>query len=408
MNVRARRFPLFDSLRGLAAIFIVTRHASDDAGALMPGSAVRPYMTVLGGCALAIFFVVSGFLLYRPFLAARVEGEPRPGFVPYALGRFLRIAPAYWVALTVVTLWFSLPYVFTGKWPLFYGLVYTYDGLGLAGIGTAWSLCIEVAYYAFLPLFVLFAARLPGSTPEARLRSSGLAVAGLIVIGLVSRAVLVGPLDGGTITADVVPVTYLDWLGAGMGLAVLSVWIERRGERLPRWLLPLDRFPGLAWGTAALVLVVAANVFDESAPGFGASSKWATHLMYGLFAVAFVVPAVFGDQTRGLVRRFMATRVLLFVGLVSYGIFLWHLAVLGQLQRWHFGRIDFIHPYLSWTLAALLGATAIATVSYYALERPAMRLRRRLLGPRADQPRGTALEEPAPASPLPTATGPRP
>jgi peptidoglycan/LPS O-acetylase OafA/YrhL len=404
MNVHARRFPLFDALRGLAAIFIVTRHASDDAGALMPGSAVRPYMTVLGGCALAIFFVVSGFLLYRPFLAKRVAGEPRPGFVPYALGRFLRIAPAYWVALTVVTLWFTLPYVFTGRWPLFYGFLYIYDGLGLAGIGTAWSLCIEVAYYAFLPLFVLFAARLPGSTPAARLRSSGLAVAGLIVAGLVSRAILVEVLGGGRITADVVPVTYLDWLGAGMMLAVVSVWIERRGELLPRLLRPLDRFPGIAWAAAALVLVVTANVFDETTPGFGAGEKWATHLMYGLFAVAFVLPAVFGDQARGLVRRFMANRVILYIGLVSYGIFLWHLAVLGQLQRWHFDRVDFIHPYLTWTVAALLGATAIASVSYYALERPAMGLRRRILGRRADRPPGEALADPAPAGPLPAPT----
>jgi peptidoglycan/LPS O-acetylase OafA/YrhL len=402
MNVRARRFPLFDALRGLAAIFIVTRHASEDAGALMPGNAIRPYMIVLGNCALAIFFIVSGFLLYRPFLASRVAGEPRPGFVPYALGRFLRIAPAYWVALTVVTLWFSLPYVFTGKWPLFYGLVYNYDGLALAGIGTAWSLCIEVAYYAFLPFFVLFAARLPGSTPEARLRNSGLAVVGLIVIGLVSRAVLIEELGGGTINADIMPITYLDWLGAGMGLAVVSVWLERRDDVLPRWLRPLDRFPGLAWGTAALVLVVAANVFDQISPHIGLGQKWGAHVMYGLFALAFVVPAVIGDQGRGLVRRFMANRVILYVGLVSYGVFLWHLAVLGQLQRWHFERVDFIHPYLTWTLAALLGALAIASFRYYALERPAMRLRRRILGRRADQPRGEALAEPAPAGPLPT------
>src|SRR4051794_17659741 len=120
MNARARRFPLFDSLRGIAAILVVTRHATDHAGALEPGSAVRPYMTVIGGCALAIFFVVSGFLLYRPFAAATVGGERRPGFGSYALGRFLRIAPAYWVALTITTLWFSHPYVFTGRWPLFY------------------------------------------------------------------------------------------------------------------------------------------------------------------------------------------------------------------------------------------------------------------------------------------------
>jgi peptidoglycan/LPS O-acetylase OafA/YrhL len=400
VNARARRFPLFNSLRGIAAILVVTRHATEHAGALVPGAAVRPYMTVIGGCALAIFFVVSGFLLYRPFVAATVSGEPRSSFVSYALGRFLRIAPAYWVALTITTLWFSHAFVFTDRWPLFYGLVYTYFHLGLAGIGTAWSLCVEVAYYVFLPFFVVFVARLPGATPEARLRNCAVAVAGLVAIGLATRGFFVGRAAHGGVSPDVVGATFLDWLGAGMGLAVLSVWIERREERLPAWLRPLDRFPGIAWAAAIAVVIITAVAFDEVAPGFGASDKWVTHVAYGLFAVALVIPAVVGDQSRGLVRRVLRNRVLLYLGLVSYGIFLWHLAVLEQLQRWHLERVGFIHPYLLWTLTALLGATAIATVSYYVLERPAMRLRRRILGPAADRPRGEALAEPAPAGPL--------
>ncbi|MEA2449687.1 MAG: hypothetical protein QOG63_1619 [Thermoleophilaceae bacterium] len=401
MNVHARRFPLFDSLRGIAAILVVTRHATDIAGALDPGAAVRPYMTVIGGCALAIFFVVSGFLLYRPFVAARVADEPRPRFGSYALGRFLRIAPAYWVALTITTLWFSHAYVFTDRWPLFYGLVYTYWNLGLAGIGTAWSLCIEVAYYVFLPCFVLFVARLRGSSPEARLRNCALAVAGVIALGLASRGFFAGRVGDGGVSPDVVPATFLDWLGYGMALAVLSVWLERRADRLPRWLRPLDRFPGIAWGAAVAIVIFTALAFDEIAPGFGASDKWATHVMYGLFALALVIPAVVGDQRRGLVRRVLANRVLLYIGLVSYGIFLWHLSVIEELQRLHLERIGFIHPYLLWTLATLLGATAIASVSYYVLERPAMRLRRKILGPGADRPRGEALAEPAPPGPLP-------
>ncbi|MEA2439818.1 MAG: hypothetical protein QOH76_1242 [Thermoleophilaceae bacterium] len=401
MNVHARRFPLFDSLRGIAAILVVMRHATDHAGAEDPGSFFGPYITAVGGCALAIFFVVSGFLLYRPFVHAHVSGDRRPGFGGYALGRFLRIAPAYWLALTLTTLWLSHPYVFTDRWPLFYGLVYTYFDLGLAGIGTAWSLCIEVAYYVFLPCFVVFVARLPAATPRARLRNCALAVGGLVVIGLLTRAVLAGRVAHGGVSTEVVPATFLDWLGYGMALAVLSVWIERRGEHLPRWLRPIDRFPGIAWAAAFVVLVVSGLAFDEGTVRFGASDKWATHVLYGLFAIALAVPAALGDQTRGLVRRFMANRVLLYIGLVSYGIFLWHLAVLEQLERWHLERVSFVHPYLLWTGAALIGATLIATVSYYVFERPAMRLRRRILGPRrADVPRGEALAEPAPARPL--------
>src|SRR4051794_28133520 len=100
MNVRARRFPLFDSLRALAAILVLSTHAAGPAHAADPGAFVRPFAVRLGA-GVAVFFVISGFLLYRPFVHARVAGEKRPGFGSYALGRFLRIYPAYWVALTV-------------------------------------------------------------------------------------------------------------------------------------------------------------------------------------------------------------------------------------------------------------------------------------------------------------------
>lgn len=401
MNVHARRFPLFDSLRGIAAILIVARHATDHTAASHPESTLRPFITVMGGSALAIFFVISGFLLYRPFVHAYVTAARRPSLRSYAVGRFLRIAPAYWAALTITTLWLAEPFVFTDDWPLFYGLVYTYFGLALAGIGPAWSLCIEVAFYVFLPFFVILVARLHAGSERARLVVSALAVGGLVVIGLVTRGYFSALFHAGGPPPDIVPVTFLDWLGFGMALAVLTVWLELRRDRLPRVLRPLDRFPSISWAIALAVFLATSLAFDEATPGFGASDRWATHVGYGLFALFLVVPGAIGDGTRGLVRRLLANRALLYMGLVSYGIFLWHIAVLKQLEAWNLQRAEFIHPYLLWPLAALVGATAIASISYYALERPALRLRRRVFRDEARQRPGEALAEPAPAAPLP-------
>ena len=56
-----------------------------------------------------MFFLISGFLLYRPFVAARLRGEPMPFVGAYAWRRFLRIVPAYWVALTATALLLRSP-----------------------------------------------------------------------------------------------------------------------------------------------------------------------------------------------------------------------------------------------------------------------------------------------------------
>src|SRR4051812_15018775 len=162
---------------------IVVRHATDHTAASKPSSAVFPFVQALGGCALATFFVASGFLLYRPFLAARVAGGPRPGLGAYALRRIFRILPAYWAALTITTVWLAQPLVFGSDGWQFYSFTYVYSGHALAGIGPAWSLCIEVAWYAFLPAFVVVAGRLPGRP----LRSATAAVAVLGLVGLGTR-----------------------------------------------------------------------------------------------------------------------------------------------------------------------------------------------------------------------------
>ena len=100
MQQRADRYPEVDALRAIAAIAVLGTHAAIFAGADYPGSEVGRYAQRLE-VGLTIFFVISGFLLYRPFVAARVRHRDGPRTAAYAWRRLLRIAPAYWVALTL-------------------------------------------------------------------------------------------------------------------------------------------------------------------------------------------------------------------------------------------------------------------------------------------------------------------
>src|SRR5215212_6043566 len=104
MNARADRFPLFDSLRAIAALSVVAFHAAFFAGMFTSESPLRPYLVRMD-VGVSVFFLISGFLLYRPFVRARLGGEGTPHVGGYAWRRFLRIVPAYWVALTIVALW---------------------------------------------------------------------------------------------------------------------------------------------------------------------------------------------------------------------------------------------------------------------------------------------------------------
>ncbi len=117
-----------------------------------------------------IFFLISGFLLYRPFIAHRNGGAAAPPVVQYAKRRFLRIYPAYWLVLTVLVIVPGLTGVGNGDVVgLQYGIVQTLPLPGAAdcnglpvqcGLAQTWSLVVEVTFYAALPLYVLAAAYL--------------------------------------------------------------------------------------------------------------------------------------------------------------------------------------------------------------------------------------------------------
>src|SRR3954462_12451136 len=96
------RFPLLDPLRAVAALAIVVTHTAE-LGGFNRAHALGAW-TVRLDSGVTVFFVLSAFLLYRPFVAARLDGPPGPRVLRYARRRALRILPAYWVALIVLGL----------------------------------------------------------------------------------------------------------------------------------------------------------------------------------------------------------------------------------------------------------------------------------------------------------------
>jgi peptidoglycan/LPS O-acetylase OafA/YrhL len=401
LNVRADRFPLFDSLRAMAALSILALHSAILAGASTPGAALGRYVAKLD-VGVPIFFVISGFLLYRPFVKARYLAVPSPGAAGYAWRRFLRIVPAYWVALTVILIVFHG--AFTPRSVVtYYGFLQIYDkGHAGGGIAQAWTLCVEVTFYALLPLWAAAMRRLPARRPEGVVRTElvalGLLAAGSLAYNLVVALWRLHGVRYVLSPSMLILPTWLLQFAAGMALAVLSVDVSAR-ERPPWAVRLVGRLPSLAWLAALAAFVVATLAVVPSGGPWGVYSpgQWiARQLLYTTVAVGLVLPAVFGDPAVGVVRRVLANRALLFVGLVSYPIYLWHVAVLDQLRYgWGFGAHIFIHPYVHWVLLGFACSMVVAVASYYVVEKPALRLKGLFDYTRAEE----ALAEPAPLVP---------
>jgi peptidoglycan/LPS O-acetylase OafA/YrhL len=401
VNVRAYHFPLMDSIRGLAVIAVVAAHSSF----FMSLTGSHSLASVRFDFSVRVFFMISAFLLYRPWVRARLADWDPPSAGAFAWRRLLRIVPAYYVALTAIALWLGLSYVFSARGiPTYYGFAQVYqEGWAVGGLPQAWTLCVEVVFYALLPLWGGLMRRIRASSVSQKLRQELIGCGVLLLVSLVWKVIVTasGAIDGPEgVPFQLNTLTFLDDFAIGMALGAVSAAYEGRRDQ-PRALRLLDRRPELAWALAlALILVTSLMVgfFGEVGENIQGAPYIERHYLLAALGVALLLPAMFGDPDRGAVRRALRSRVLNYLGMISYGIYLWHFAVLVQLERWDFQSVAAELGAWVWFPAALLGGTLIATVSYYAVEVPFLRLKG-LVGARPAPQPGEAIEEPAPLAP---------
>lgn len=368
----AFRFPCCDGLRAIAAGAVLVFHAATLTGRTAAGSGAD-YLVHLD-VGVAVFFVLSGFLLYRPYALAHLTGGRRPATGRYLLRRAVRILPAYWVALAVTALAFDqVDVAGAGSWAILAGLlqIYSVDHF-FDGLVQAWSLCTEVSFYVFLPVWGASMARV-GGTVARRVRAQAAGLAALVAASVAFKVAILA-LD--TSLGYAWLPAWLDVFALGMGLAVASAAAAvRRSEGAVG--ATLGAAPGLTWLAAGCLFWSLCQLdlplgFDP----IGTGHYLARQSLAGLVAVLLVAPAVFGAQDRGAVRRFLRSRPLVLLGLVSYGVFLWHLTwVVDAVRR--AGEAGDPPRFLPVLAATAAGTLLTATASYVAVERPLLGWARR-------------------------------
>jgi peptidoglycan/LPS O-acetylase OafA/YrhL len=335
----------------------------------------------------AIFFMLSAFLLYRPMIAHRGGGPASPTVGDYARRRFLRIYPAYWIAITGLAIFPGLYGVFSDKWWSFYSLGFFLHPLFdssvcpinqsfRCGLPQSWTLTVEMTFYIVLPLYAAITSRLArGRDVRSWMRAELLLLAGLAALSLF--------LNGAPFSLKDYPwfkysfAAHFYWLALGLGMAVVSVGYRHgRREALPRALRLAAVRPGACWAAAVAIYLVTVFTFKPIpfpvAP-LTTLQYLALNLLQGAAAALLVIPIVLGNPNRGVPARILGNRLLLWLGMISYGLYLWQVTIIVDLG------INARAGFATVLALALVLAIPLAAASYYLVERPLMLLKYRPL-----------------------------
>jgi peptidoglycan/LPS O-acetylase OafA/YrhL len=354
-----RRSASLDGLRGLAALSIFAFHGwlyTMPAPDATDRSSVGDYAAHELRLGLVAFFVLSGFLLSRPWFAAALEERRSPNLRRYIRARAARIMPAYYAALagSIVLLWglrgtpgLRLPPADT--LPLFAVFGQNFSPTSVMKLNPPmWSLAVEVMFYALLPLIGWLATRLP-----ARRRMQALAPLALLALGLVYNWTIAG--HGLGLTFSKTLAAMLPYFAVGM-LAALTMHGRSIDMRAKRTLIAVG-----------VALVVADAIIKAAAPANGIDTGDAFVVIRDLpSALGFgLIVAALAAAPRS---RIVGCRALAAMGTISYAFYLWHVPVLMVLRGHGLLPLD---PFVG-TAVALVPSLALATLSWFAVERPVL------------------------------------
>jgi peptidoglycan/LPS O-acetylase OafA/YrhL len=341
-----RRLRYIDSLRAIAAILVLWVHVSEKfKDVATPGSGwvhelTRPINA--GRLGVVLFFAISGFVI--PFSIKLMHRYPVREFL---VTRFFRLYPAYWLSIPLGVI--TSAWIWGGSFSLgefavnLTMLEYLFDVR--PAIGLYWTLAFEFVFYVCCALLVL-----TGNITRYRR-------IGALALGLVLVHIAMVPLSHGSLY------NFSFW---PLNLGVMFWGTLYRAEMLGLANGLFER--ACLWGTAFAVVVVYPLFF-----ALYVGIAYMHTLPYSIAILLFIV------GTR-VVRLEFAP--LPWLGLISYSIYLFHPVVFNTLLRivratprdtwlwhWHLG---------AYVVAVLLLTIAVAALIYYAVERPSIRLGRRL------------------------------
>lgn len=360
-----------DGWRGIACLMVFFWHLGIN---FHLGSLI-----IYGSAGVHLFFVLSGYLLYRPFIKKLLSENSFPGFYNFYLRRFFRIYPPYLVALIV--------FIFLRYWtkvkPPDYLNISAHIILLLNYLGSEsffsinpvfWSLAVEAQFYILLPIFTWVGYKLATKEPQKGLF---LTVILMLSLGIIFRGTEF--LLSNDVSLDFPNsvrfrsiFSFLDLFGFGMLVAYLEyfLWKNNFIEKYKKY--------GNFICTLGILLFISANAwFSSRASNWMLTTELGITTLYPVFscfAISVILLSIMVEKN--YIKEILSFKPLVLIGKISYSLYLYHIGVqLFVLRYVTFESLkDVATQFYLQSIISLVVTIIVSLVMYKIVEEPSLAL----------------------------------
>ena len=343
------RITALDGLRGISILFVVVGHLATYRLAFDPHLDESPYVfTVLASWGVALFFVISGFIITRLALIER-ETSGRFAIRSFYTRRFFRIIPPFYTYLGVILLCYWLGMIHFSLADILRAGAFVCnlpDSRCGWFTGHSWTLAYEEQFYLAFPLVI--------SLSIGKLRK---VIAGTMILLLLFPTAC-GFLNLGSLW-------HREWaLSPSFSFICVGALMAAHDNKLK--LLLASRFAATIGWVAALLLAVFL-LTNSLYPA--ADTEWITQLELVILPFCFALIVGHVAHRDSALTRVLNHWSLQFLGAISYSLYIWQQLFTARTIKYQDASFLTIFPLMF--MAAIL--------SYYFIERPSIRLGRRVL-----------------------------
>jgi exopolysaccharide production protein ExoZ len=350
-------FRNIQGMRAIAALMVVSSHIFENMVPMRTHWAKQ--FAFVGGAGVDIFFVISGFIIYHVMqrsIASMDTVGRGPAIYAFAMKRFIRIYPLYWIVFgtSCLVMGWASPTPMPAPEPLF-PLLALFGNVPNVPVHVAWTLTFEVYFYAVVALSLLL-------------------LASRAMVGVAIWFIMVG---GATLLGWWIPwVKPLDFVFSPIVLEFLlgisvAMLVDRGFQRFHGALL-VGAFIWMVIGTLCLrPSLFAMNALQWGRP-VAVSRSFTIHVLgLGLPAAIFI----YGIVLLEIRQRWIVPRALQYLGNASFSIYLWHAVVFYAVAE-VFARLGWTGAVSSTGLTAVMVALGLGfgLLSYQFLEKPLLRV----------------------------------